>query len=67
MLKIHNPATGALIAEVPEATPELVAERTRAARAAQPAWAALPFEARLQVMQRFRVALAAEVDRKSVG
>ena len=62
MLKIHNPATGALIAEVPEATPELVAERTRAARAAQPAWAALPFEARLQVMQRFRVALAAEVE-----
>ena len=62
MLKIHNPATGALIAEVPEANAELVAERTRAARAAQPAWAATPFEARLQVMQRFRVAVAAEVE-----
>lgn len=62
MLKIHNPATGALIAEVPEANAELVAERARAARAAQPAWAALPFEARLQVMQRFRVAVAAEVE-----
>jgi acyl-CoA reductase-like NAD-dependent aldehyde dehydrogenase len=62
MLKIHNPATGALIAEVPEASAELVAERARAARAAQPAWAALPFEARLQVLQRFRVALAAEVE-----
>jgi len=66
MLKIHNPATGALIAEVPEASAELVAERTRAARAAQPAWAALPFEARLQVMQRFRVALAAEVESLAV-
>ncbi|MEP7294673.1 MAG: aldehyde dehydrogenase family protein [Burkholderiales bacterium] len=62
MLKIHNPATGALIAEVPEATPEIVAERFRAARAAQPAWFATPLEARLQVMQRFRVAVAAEVE-----
>ena len=62
MLKILNPATGALIAEVPEASADLVAERARAARAAQPAWAALPFEARLQVIQRFRVALAAELE-----
>ena len=62
MLKIHNPATGELIAEIPEANAEIVAERTRAARAAQPAWAALPLEARLQVMQRFRVALAAELE-----
>jgi acyl-CoA reductase-like NAD-dependent aldehyde dehydrogenase len=51
-----------MIAEVPEASAELVAERARAARAAQPAWAALPLEARLQVMQRFRVAVAAEVE-----
>ena len=62
MLKIHNPATGALIAEVPEASAEIVAERARAARAAQPAWFALTMEARLQVMQRFRVAVAAEVE-----
>ena len=62
MLKIHNPATGALIAEVPEANADLVAERTRAARAAQPAWAARPLTERLQVMQRFRVALAAELE-----
>jgi len=62
MLKIHNPATGALIAEVPEASAGLVAERYRAARAAQPAWFATPLEARLQVMQRFRVAVAAELE-----
>jgi acyl-CoA reductase-like NAD-dependent aldehyde dehydrogenase len=62
MLKIHNPATGELIAEIPEATADIVAERARAARAAQPAWAAWPLEARLQVMQRFRVALAAELE-----
>ena len=62
MLKIQNPATGRLLAEVPEATAEIVGERTRAARAAQPAWFATPFEQRLQVMQRFRVAVAAELE-----
>jgi len=62
MLKIHNPATGALISEVPEATEAIVAERARAARAAQPAWAARPLAERLEVLQNFRVALAAEVE-----
>ncbi len=62
MLKIHNPATGALIAEVPEATPESVATSAAAARAAQPAWAATPLAHRVEVMQRFRAALEAQVD-----
>ena len=62
MLKIHNPATGESIAEVPQATPEIVAERARAARQAQPAWFAGGIDARLQVLQRFRVALAAELE-----
>jgi acyl-CoA reductase-like NAD-dependent aldehyde dehydrogenase len=62
MLKIHNPANGKLIAEVPQATPDIVAERARAARAAQPAWFATPLEQRLHVMQRFRAGVAAEVE-----
>jgi acyl-CoA reductase-like NAD-dependent aldehyde dehydrogenase len=62
MMKIVNPATGALLAEVPAATPELVAERAAAARAAQPAWAALPLRERMEILQRFRVAVAAEVE-----
>jgi acyl-CoA reductase-like NAD-dependent aldehyde dehydrogenase len=62
MLEIHNPATGALIAEVPEATAAIVAERAHAARAAQPAWAATSLHHRLQVMQRFRVGLVAELE-----
>ena len=62
MLKIHNPATGALLAELPEASPELVAARAGAARAAQPAWAAKPLRERMEVLQRFRVAVAAEVE-----
>ena len=63
MLKIHNPATGALITEVPEATPESVAASAAAARAAQPAWAATPLAHRVEVMQRFRAALAAQIER----
>ena len=62
MLKIHNPATGALLAEVPAATPQIVAQRTADARAAQPAWAARPLRERMEIIQRFRVALAAEVE-----
>ena len=60
ILKIQNPATGQLLAEVPEASAAFVADRARAARAAQPASCATPFEPRLQVMQRFRDAVAAE-------
>ena len=62
MMKIHNPATGTLLAEVPQATPEIVAERAAAARSAQPAWAARPLRERMEILQRFRVAVAAEVE-----
>lgn len=62
MLKIHNPATGTLIAEVPATSVEQVGERYAAARAAQPAWASRPLGDRLQVLQGFRVGLAAELE-----
>ena len=62
MLKIHNPATGALIAEVPQVSAAIVAERARAARVAQVAWAARPMPERLGILQRFRVALGAELE-----
>jgi acyl-CoA reductase-like NAD-dependent aldehyde dehydrogenase len=62
MLQIHNPATGALIAEVPQASAAIVAERARAARVAQVAWAARPMLERLGTLQRFRVALGAELE-----
>ncbi|MEP7102625.1 MAG: aldehyde dehydrogenase family protein, partial [Burkholderiales bacterium] len=41
---------------------EIVAERSAAARAAQPAWAARPMRERMEILQRFRVAIAAEVE-----
>jgi acyl-CoA reductase-like NAD-dependent aldehyde dehydrogenase len=62
MMKIHNPATGALITEVAEATLHNVAAGAAAARAAQPAWAATPIAHRIEVMQRFRAALVAQLD-----
>ncbi|MCX5405135.1 succinic semialdehyde dehydrogenase [Streptomyces sp. NBC_00335] len=49
----HSPFTGDRLAELPEATPEDVAAAFAAARAAQPAWAALPVRARAAVLLRF--------------
>ena len=42
LLKIPNPATGALLAELPADDASTLAAKTAAARAAQPAWAARP-------------------------
>ncbi|AQT74006.1 succinic semialdehyde dehydrogenase [Streptomyces sp. fd1-xmd] len=49
----HTPFTGDRLAELPEATPEDVAEAFDQARAAQPAWAALPVRQRAAVLLRF--------------
>ncbi|MCY0926072.1 succinic semialdehyde dehydrogenase [Streptomyces sp. H27-H1] len=49
----HSPFTGDRLAELPEATPEDVAAAFGAARAAQPAWAAVPVRARAAVLLRF--------------
>jgi acyl-CoA reductase-like NAD-dependent aldehyde dehydrogenase len=51
-IAIENPATGEVIARVPDMTAEQVAELARAARAAQPAWEALGFEGRGRVLRR---------------
>ena len=47
MLKITNPANGKVIREVEEDTAASVAEKVKRARAAQPKWAALPLEKRI--------------------
>ncbi|MGW3325602.1 succinic semialdehyde dehydrogenase [Streptomyces virginiae] len=49
----HTPFTGDRLAELPEATPEDVAEAFDRARAAQPAWAAVPVRRRAAVLLRF--------------
>jgi acyl-CoA reductase-like NAD-dependent aldehyde dehydrogenase len=59
-LAIHNPATGALLAELPADAAASIAAKARAARAAQPAWAARPLTERIAIVQRFRDAVVAE-------
>ncbi|MGW0362071.1 succinic semialdehyde dehydrogenase [Streptomyces sp. NPDC002990] len=49
----HAPFTGDVLAELPEANPEDVAEAFARARAAQPAWAAVPVRKRAAVLLRF--------------
>jgi len=62
ILAIHNPATGALLTTLPADDAASVTAKAAAARAAQPAWAALPMAERLAVVQRFRAGLVAELD-----
>ena len=54
---VHNPATGALLAELPEATKADVDAAVARARAAQPAWAALGPRARAEALGRVQEAL----------
>jgi acyl-CoA reductase-like NAD-dependent aldehyde dehydrogenase len=61
-LRIHNPATGALLDELAADDAASVARKAAVARAAQPAWAQVPIAGRLAAVQRFRAALLAEID-----
>ncbi|MEV7088954.1 succinic semialdehyde dehydrogenase [Streptomyces sp. NPDC093085] len=55
----HTPFTGEKLADLPESTPEDVATAYERARAAQPAWAALPVRRRAAVFLRFHDLLLA--------
>ena len=59
-MKVHNPANGALIAELPADDAASVAAKAQLARAAQPAWHATPIAERKACIARFRDALAAQ-------
>jgi len=61
-LAIHNPATGALITEIPADDAASVARKAAAARAAQGPWAARPLSERVAAVTRFRAGLVAELD-----
>jgi len=61
-LAILNPATGAQIAELPADDAASVAAKARRARAAQPAWAAVPLAERKACITRFRAGIVAELD-----
>ena len=60
LLKIHNPANGTLLAEIPADDAASVAAKADAARAALPAWGAVALADRLAMIRRFRAAVVAE-------
>ncbi|WOD38177.1 aldehyde dehydrogenase family protein [Nodosilinea sp. E11] len=62
LLSIINPATEALIQEMPVDDKAAVAEKYARARAAQPGWAALPLADRIKPILRFRELLVERVD-----
>lgn len=64
-LPIHNPATGALLAELAADTAASVADKALLARAAQPGWAAIPLTARKACIARFRASIVAELEELS--
>ncbi len=53
-IPVENPATGEVIAHVPDLPAEKVAELAARARAAQPGWQALGFDGRARVMKRMQ-------------
>jgi malonate-semialdehyde dehydrogenase (acetylating)/methylmalonate-semialdehyde dehydrogenase len=57
VLEVINPATGAILAEVPMSTGQAAGRAVRAAASAFPAWAATPLPARLEVLIRLRALL----------
>ena len=61
-LKIRNPASGELVIALPADDARSVAVKATAARAAQPAWAALPLADRLACLRAFRAGVVAELD-----
>jgi acyl-CoA reductase-like NAD-dependent aldehyde dehydrogenase len=56
----RNPATGEVLGLVPHSTPQQVAEAVAAAKAAQPAWAALPDAERCAYMVKLAEAIGAQ-------
>ncbi len=63
MLTITNPADGSTITQLPEDTAESVATKYRAARAAQPAWAAVALAEKLGMMRRFREGVVRDLEK----
>ncbi len=52
-MKIMNPATGQVLREIQDDTPDTVREKVERARIAQRRWATLPLDVRLDIMRGF--------------
>ena len=63
VIEVRSPAGGELLASVPVLDSAAVAGLAARARAAQPQWAALSFEARAKVLSRLQRWLLEHADR----
>ena len=61
-MKILNPATGAVVGDIPEDGAFAVRNKYERARAAQPAWAATPIKKRVAAIRAFRDRIVAKHD-----
>ncbi len=61
-LAIHNPANGQLITNLPADDAASVAAKAAAARAAQPAWAAVPLAQRKTCIEKFRAGVVRDLE-----
>ena len=61
-LAIHNPANGQLITTLPADDAASVAAKAAAARAAQPAWAAVPLAQRKTCIEKFRAGVVRDLE-----
>ncbi len=61
-LAIHNPASAALITQVPADDTHSVAQKAARARAAQPLWLAVPLDERKACITRFRAGVVAQLE-----
>lgn len=61
-LAVRNPASGALVAELPADDDASVTAKALRARAAQPAWAALPLTQRQACIARFRAGVVEQLE-----
>ncbi len=61
-LAVRNPATGALVVQLPCDDARSIASKCAKARAAQPAWAAQPIAERKSCIVRFRAAVVAQLE-----
>jgi acyl-CoA reductase-like NAD-dependent aldehyde dehydrogenase len=62
-MKITNPATEAVLAELPEDTRATIADKVGRARAAQPAWWATPIAERVRILGKWKELVAAHEER----
>lgn len=61
-MKLTNPATGATLRDVDTDTAKTIRAKYDRARAAQPAWAALPIAKRISALRKFRDIVASRKD-----